>query len=71
MNDLRSIDTSECQWILNTYRIGMIPEPTRLRLTREYQLVNGALALPHGDARLSSGDNWSQLAHHEIRSFWW
>lgn len=71
MSGLAVRKAADCPWIVNTYRMGMLPSSILDRLNREYQSASGGLALPSGDARLAVAEHWADLPHTELRSFWW
>ena len=72
MGELRQLDLAECPWMLNTYRLRMLPDDLEARLGGAYVLIDGGggLALHVDDPRLAATASWPGLAHRELLSFW-
>ena len=72
MVELGHADLAECAWMLNTYRLRMLPAELKARLGGGYALIDGGggLALHVDDARLADETPQPGLAYRELRSFW-
>ncbi|MBW2533409.1 MAG: hypothetical protein JRI55_18100 [Deltaproteobacteria bacterium] len=72
MRELGEVELADCRWLLNTYRVSWLPDPTLERLQREYTLVpgGGGLALRAGDPLLTAVPPWRPLTHTGLESFW-
>lgn len=72
MGELRHLELAGCPWMLNTYRLRMLPDELEARLGGAYALVDGGggLALHVDDPRLTAAQPWPGLAWRELRSFW-
>jgi hypothetical protein len=70
MADLGSVSPSDCPWVVDTYRLEMLPEAARSLIGSEYLFIPGGLGLPRGDPRLSRPELWNDLALGRIDSFW-
>ena len=72
MGELRSVDLAGCAWMLNTYRLRMLPDELESRLGGAYVLIDGGggLALHAADPRLADETPGPGLAYRELRSFW-
>ncbi len=72
MAELRQVDLAECSWMLNTYRLRMLPGQLKARFGGAYALIEGGggLALHADDARLADGRPPPGLAHRELFSYW-
>jgi len=72
MGELRELDLAGCQWMLNTYRLRMLPDELEARLGGGYALIEGGggLALHVDDPRLIHATPRPALAYRELRSFW-
>ena len=70
MQAMENIDLNQCPWVLNTYRLRMLPKTVEARMSGQYVLTTGALALHQADPRLAGSRSWPRLAHDELHSFW-
>ncbi len=72
MSELHRIDLASCPWMLNSYRLRMLPDELQTRLAGVYVLIDGGggLALHAGDPRLADGRPWPGHSWSELRSFW-
>ncbi len=72
MSELERVDLASCNWLLNTYRVRMLPERLERRLAGSFVLLEGGggLALHHEDPRLAGEPPGPGLAHRELTSFW-
>jgi hypothetical protein len=72
MGELRQLDLASCPWMLNTYRLRMLPDDLEARLGGSYVLIDGGggLALQADDPRLAGTRSWPGLTYRELVSFW-
>ena len=72
MAELRQLDLAGCAWMLNTYRLRMLPGDLKARFTGTHALIEGGggLALHAADPRLADGRPTPELTHRELFSYW-
>jgi hypothetical protein len=72
MSDLRQVNLADCAWMLNTYRLRMLPGDLKARFAGDYSLIDGGggLALHVDDTRLAAPPPLPSLAYRELLSFW-
>ena len=70
MAEMASFDPAACPFVLETYRLDMLPFVARERLTKNYVRVSGAIGLWVDDPRMREAASWQRLPSGAIGSFW-